>query len=99
MAAEQMSLNMDAVGAASNQIGTYITDIDTRTKKFLSLLDEKNQQTDGKFPLFVKLRERLAEDKKNIERLITQQEEIKEALTRYAALAEEASDASAFDRI
>lgn len=94
--AEVMSINTEAVGAAINQISVYTADIATRNKKFLELLNEKNQATQGKFTLLKTLENKLTEESHNFDALIGTQEEIKDALNKYAELAEEANDDHAF---
>lgn len=92
----QMSINSDRVAAAINQIDVLIADIDARNNKFLTLLDEKNQQTSGKFQLIASLRDRISDAANNIKGTVQACESIKDSLRQYEALAEEANDDSAF---
>ena len=93
---QQMSLNYDVVSAAVNRIETLTSDIETRNKKFISLLQEKNDATQGKFALLKTLQTRVEEEAANFKKLVAAQEEIKDSLERYSNLAEEANDDSAF---
>lgn len=90
--AQQMTIDSEAVLAAVNQISLCTADIDTRIKKFVNLLEEKNAQTSGKFTLFKTLQTRIEEESKNIDSAIAAIEEIKEALRRYEDLAAQADD-------
>lgn len=92
----QMSIDSEKVTAVVNQIDVCIEDIHTRNTKFLSLLEEKNQQTQGKFGLIVSLQDRVADEATNIKKAIDATEAIKEAIRKYEDLAEEANDDSAF---
>ena len=93
---EVMSINTDAVSAAINQISVCTADIATRNQKFLDLLRQKNEATSGKFTLLTTLEKGLETETVNFNKLIETQEEIREALNRYADLAAEANDDSAF---
>lgn len=92
----QMSINTDVVGAAVNQISNYIDDIATRTKKFCDLVSEKNAQTNNKWTLLKTLEEKLAQETKNVNDIITSMDEIKSALDKYAEVAAEVDDDSDF---
>lgn len=96
MAEQVMSLNTDVVGTAVNQISVLTADIQTRNKKFVELLNSKNEATQGKFALLKQLGVRVREEAANFDKILEAQEEIKAALQRYTELAEEADDASAF---
>lgn len=98
MAAQVMSIDSEAVGAAVNQISVCISDIDTRNKKFLALLQEKNDATQGKFSLLKTLEGRIQEEANNFQGLIAASENIKDSLRRYAEMAEAADDDSDFRR-
>lgn len=98
MANQQMSIDYDAVMAAVNQIDVAISDINTRNKKFIELLEEKNQQTSNKFSLIKTLQTRVEEEATNIKRTIEATESIKEALRAYADMAADANDDSEFAR-
>lgn len=91
---QQMSINSEAVASAVNQIDVAIADIETRNKKFLELLEEKNDQTKGKFPLVKALMPRIEEEANNINKAIEATEAIKESLRKYENLAEDATDTS-----
>lgn len=96
MAAQIMSIDSEAVGSAINQISIYISDIDTRNKKFLQLLQEKNEATQGKFKLLKTLEERVIEESQNFNELIKASEDIKDSLRRYEEKASEADDDTEF---
>lgn len=96
MAEQVMSLNTDVVGTAVNQISVLTADIQTRNKKFVELLNSKNEATQGKFALLKQLGVRVREEAANFDKILEAQEEIKAALQRYTELAEEADDDSAF---
>lgn len=98
MGSNQMSIDSEAVMAAVNQIDVAIEDINTRNKKFLTLLDEKNQATQGKFGLIKTLQDRVEDEAKNINQTIEATEMIKESIRRYEGIAEEANDDSEFRR-
>ena len=94
--ANQMTLNTEAVAAAVNQIDIAIADIKTRNDKFLSLLDEKNQQTQGKFALIATLKGKVEEEARSLQETVDAAESIKDALRKYEGMAEEANDDGAF---
>ena len=94
--AQQMTIDSEAVAAAVNQIDVDITDIKTRTDKLLSLLDEKNQQTKGKFAVIKTLKDRVEDEARNINEVVEATEAIKESLRKYEDLASEANDDSEF---
>lgn len=94
--AQVMSIDSEAVGSAINQISVCIADIDTRNKKFIALLQEKNEKTQGKFALLKTLEARVAEEADNFTQLIATAESIKDSLRRYEGMAEEANDDSDF---
>ena len=96
MAEQVMSLNTDVVGTAVNQISVLTADIQTRNKKFVELLNSKNESTQGKFALLKQLQVRVQEEAANFDKILEAQEEIKAALQRYTELAEEVNDDSAF---
>lgn len=96
MGANQMSIDSEAVMAAVNQIDICIEDINTRNAKFLSLLEEKNTQTKGKFTLIKTLQERVQDEANNIKQTIQATESIKESIRKYEELAESANDDSDF---
>lgn len=96
--AQVMSIDSEAVGAAVNQISVAIADIDTRNKKFLALMQEKNEATQGKFSLLKSLEDRIQEEAENFKTLIQATEDIKDSLRRYAEMAEAADDDSDFRR-
>ena len=98
MGNNQMSIDSEAVMAAVNQIDVAIEDINTRNKKFLALLEEKNQATQGKFGLIKTLQERVGDEAKNIQQTIAATETIKESIRKYEDLAGAANDDSAFIR-
>lgn len=89
----QLSINTDAVGSAVNRISTLVTDIDTRTKKFVELVNEKNTQTGQKWTLLVKLEDKLATEVQNVQHIEEAMDEIKSSLSKYADMAAEADSA------
>lgn len=91
---QQMTLNVEAVSSAINQIDVAIADINTRNEKFIALLEEKNAQTRGKFPLVTALKPRVEEEAQNLKKAVEAVEAIKESINRYTALTEEAVDTS-----
>lgn len=93
----QMSINTEVVGSAVNMISVDIADIETRIKRFHVLLIEKNDQTKGKFAIVKKLTEKVEQEVQNVTGLNAASEEIRNALSRYIEIAEQANDASAFD--
>ena len=96
MSQSVMSLDSEAVAVAVNSIDIAIQDIQTRNNAFLDLLEEKNNQTKGKFALIKTLSEKVREETVNIKNAIEAVESIKEALRRYEDLAEQANDDSDF---
>lgn len=95
MAEQQMQLNTDLVTATINKISELTNGIQEKNKQFLTLLQEKNSRTKGKFDLLVKLEQGVTRESENFAALIEAQEEVKNELDRYAALIEEANDSSA----
>lgn len=92
----QMSINTEVVAAAVNQISVDNADIHTRLKRFLALLEEKNEQTSGKFAIVKTLSNKMAQEVKNVAALNEACDQIRETLNRYIEIAEEANDDSAF---
>ena len=92
----QMTVDSEAVAAAVNMIDIDISDINTRNQKFLALLEEKNMQTKGKFPVIKSLKDRIVNEAKNIQQAIAATEAIKDALRKYEELAAAASDDTVF---
>lgn len=93
---QQYSINSERVAAAVNQIDVHISDIDTRIKKFISLLTEKNAQTHNKFQLIKTLQDRVEDAANNIKNVVNACESIKDSVRAYTSLAEEANDDSEF---
>jgi len=96
MANQQMSIDYEAVMAAVNQIDVAISDINARNKKFVAILEEKNQQTKNKFAVIKTLQSRVEEEAQNIQQAIQATESIKDAIRRYVDLAEQANDDADF---
>lgn len=96
MADQIMSINTDVVNTAINQISVLTADIQTRNKKFIELLNAKNEVTGGKFALLKTLEDKIVQEAQAFDKVLEAQEEIKASLSRYAELAEEANDDSAF---
>lgn len=94
--AQQMTIDSEAVKAAVNQIDVCIASITTWNNKFLALLEEKNQQTKGKFSLVKTLQQRVEDETKSIKAAVEATETIKESIRKYEELAAEADDDSAF---
>lgn len=92
---QQMSIDTDVVGAGVNRISVLMSDIKARTDAFIAKVNEKNQETEGKWNLIMTLEERLKEESKNIANIIEAQDSIRAALDRYAEQAAEADDDSA----
>lgn len=98
MSQNQMTIDSEAVTLVVNQIDVAIEDINTRNKKFLALLEEKNQQTQGKFPLVAALKPKVEQEAQNLQACVEATEAIKEAIAKYQNLAEEATDTSWMNR-
>lgn len=98
MSQQQMTFDSEAIAAAVNQIDVAIADIETRNNKFIALLEEKNNQTRGKFPLVAALKPKIAEEAANIKSAIEATEAIKESIAKYQSLTEEANDTSWMNR-
>ena len=92
----QMSINTEAVGSAVNSISVDIADIQTRLNRFLALLEEKNNQTSGKFAIVKTLSQKIQKESRNVQALNESSDQIKEVLQRYIEIAEQANDDSAF---
>lgn len=93
---EMMSINTERIFPALNEISVRIQDIETRNKKFLALIEETNQRTDGKFALMKALQTKVEEEAVNITGSVQAVEEVEQALQKHIELAEEADDASVF---
>ena len=89
---QMMSIDTDNVSAAVNRISTLLSDIDTRTNKFIELVKRTNEESHGNFQLIVTLEERLCEEAKNVNDIVVAQDEIKESLRKYTELSEDADD-------
>ena len=94
MSQQQMTFDSEAIAAAVNQIDVAISDIETRNNKFIALLEEKNNQTHGKFPLVSALKPKVEAEAQNFKAAIEATESIKESIQRYQNLTEEANDTS-----
>ncbi len=92
----QMSINTEVVASAVNQISVDIADIHTRLKRFLTLLEEKNSQTSGKFAIVKTLSNKMEKEVSNVQELNDACDQIREVLNRYIEIAEQANDDSAF---
>jgi Tfp pilus assembly protein PilN len=98
MSDQVMSVNLELVGSTINQISSELACIQAVTLKLHDKILEKNNATQGKFALLDTLSARVEEETHNVEKLVEAQEEIKQSLNRYAELADEANDDSAFRR-
>ena len=96
MADQVMSINTDVVNTAINSLSVLTADIQTRNKKFIELLNTKNEATQGKFQLLKTLEGKIIEESQNFDKVLEAQEEIRQSLIRYTELAEQANDDSAF---
>lgn len=94
--AGQMSIDTDKVGAAINRISQLTSDVKTRTDAFISRLIELNNTTKGRWSLIVTLQTKIEAESANITSIIEAQDVIVRALDKYAELASEADDDSAF---
>lgn len=93
---QQMSLDTEAIAAATNSIDADLADMQTAMNQFLQLLNEKVQDTKGDFALIKTLEEKLQEEAANIKKLAETVEEIEAVSRKYVEQAEEANDDSAF---
>lgn len=96
MGDQVMSLNLDVVMSAINQISVMTADIQTRNKKFIELLNSKNEATQGKFQLLATLEGKVRDEAQNFDKILEAQDEIVASVNRYAELAEQANDDTAF---
>lgn len=96
MSSQQLTFNAEAVAATVNQIDVAIADIDTRCKKYISLLEEKNAQTSNKWPMIKTLQATVEKEAQSIQNTIEACEAIKEAIRNYEIMADEASDDTDF---
>ena len=94
--AQVISLNTEVVSAAVSRISVLTADVKSRTDALVAKLEEQNQKTDGKWNLIVSLQKKLEEEQRNVNDIIEAQEAIKRSLDRFAEMAEEANDDSAF---
>lgn len=92
--AQQMQINAEVVQASYNSIAQYSAEITGWLEKFIRLLDEKNQQTSGKFPLIKALQPKIQEECENVKKAEASLEEVKISINKYLAMAEEAVDTS-----
>ncbi len=92
----QMSINTEAVASAVNAVAIDVADIHTRLKRFLALLEEKNNQTKGKFAIVKTLSTKIETEVQNVQGLNDACDQIREALNRYIEIGEQANDDSAF---
>lgn len=92
----QMAINTEVVGSAVNQISIDVADIQTRLQRFLALLEEKNQQTKGKFAIVSTLSARMQQEVANVKALEEVVDTIHETLNRYIEIGEQANDDSMF---
>lgn len=89
----QMSINMDVVTTAANQISQLVTDLDTRTKKYKQQVEEAHNTTGGKWTLLGKLKQSLEAEVRCVSDINTALDSIKESLNRYADLMAEVDSA------
>lgn len=94
--AQQMSIDTDKVGSAINRVSQLTSDIKTRTDAFVSRLIELNSSTKGRWSLIVTLQTKIEAESANITSIIEAQDVVIRALDKYAELAAEADDDSAF---
>lgn len=94
---QQLSIDTEKVSTAVNRIGILTSDVKSRTDAFVAKLQEQNDATGNKWALITSLQKKLEEEQKNVSAIIDAQESIKTSLNKYAAMAEEANDDSAFN--
>lgn len=94
--AQIMSIDTEKVGSAINRISQLTSDIKTRTDAFVSKLTEMNASTGGRWTLIKVLQTKIEAENANITGIIEAQDVIINSLNRYAELAAEVDDASAF---
>ncbi len=90
----QVTIDSTAVKSAVNEIDVNIEDIKTRIRKFLEVIEEKKQATQGKFPVVVTLEKRMQEEVQNLNEINEAMESINEVVQKYIDLASEAVDDS-----
>lgn len=79
----QTHLNVEGVKASINQISILIDEIKVRNDKFMSLLKEKNEQTQNKFPLTKALENLIQQENRKFEDVVNFQSEIRQVLDAY----------------
>lgn len=79
----QTHLNVEGVKASINQISILIDEIKVRNDKFMSLLKEKNEQTQNKFPLTKALESLIQQENRKFEDVVNFQTEIRQVLDAY----------------
>lgn len=94
--AQQMSIDTEKVGSAINRISQLTSDISTRTNAFVQRLTELNTSTGGRWSLIQVLQTKIEKESANIAGIVEAQDVIMRALDKYAELAAEVDDASAF---
>lgn len=91
-----MSIDTDKVASAVNQINELVGEIQKKNTEGIALLEAANQKTENKFSLLTTLETRIREEAGNLNKLASSSDVITEALNRYADMASEANDDSAF---
>lgn len=88
---QQMALNYDAVSSAISQISVLVSDIETRNNKFVQILQESNEKTQNKYPVTMKLHEKITEEANNFKKIITAMTELQVAVQHYSGNADDAA--------
>lgn len=91
-----LQIDVDAIRASVNRIDTCITDIATRTQKFIELVEEKNKESGNSVALINTLGDKLQAENENIQKVLEAQNEIKANLQKYIEMLEDATDDGAF---
>lgn len=95
--AQQISIDTERVGSAVNRISLLTSDIQTRTNAFVEKLSEHNAATNDKWALLKNLQSKLEAEQQNINAIVEAQNDIKRGLDKFAEMAAEVNDDSAFN--
>ena len=93
---QQMSLDTEAINTAVNKINAEVSGLNESMTTFLTLLNEKVNDTQGNFAIIATLEQKLQNEMANIRHLEETTQEIERVTRKYIEQAEEANDDSAF---
>lgn len=94
MASEQIMIDTDLVGQAINNISQLTANISAANKRFMDLLQEKMNQTQGRNQVIKTLASNMERETQNFQAVLAAQESIVESINKFIELVNDADDDS-----